>query len=69
MRVCIAQESCLHYTNGTKARSHYDRAITPCNKWLGYDCEKMPIICELEEFCTGKPTACKIDVKEKKLES
>ncbi len=59
-KLCSEQEFCRHYTDGSKRRVHHIRLNNPCRHWLAMDCEKMMLLVELQEFCTGEVTVCDI---------
>ena len=67
MKLCIAQEICRHYTNGTKVKDHFVKVTDPCKRWLALTCEKANLLLELEGWITGKPVACNIDKRNRIL--
>jgi len=58
MKLCIYQELCNHYTNGSKRKVHHIRITEPCSHWLAMDCKKIEELIVLREFTTGEVTAC-----------
>jgi len=59
--MCPLQEICQHYSNNTKRRNHDIRLKNPCIHWLAFDCEKMSEVLVVNEFCTGRVTACDLE--------
>ena len=66
MKICMYQEFCLHYTNGTKRKVHHIRITEPCTRWLKYTCDVMGELLIVQEYVTGKPDVCPISTGEKR---
>ena len=66
IKVCMYQEFCIHYTNGTKRKVHHIRISEPCNLWMKYSCKVMGELLIIQEYTTGKPDVCPVSTGEKR---
>ena len=57
---CVYAEVCIHYTNGSKRKSHHIRITNVCKHFLAMDCGKNEELLILQEYTTGQPVACDI---------
>ena len=57
--VCYLQDTCPHYENGHKRKSHHIRITQPCSKYLDDSCGTA---LEVRMFY-GETIACSIDKK------
>jgi len=60
-KLCLIQDICPHFTNGTKRKAHHIRLSDPCLRWVGADCEKITLLAELSYWLTGEVIACNIE--------
>ena len=62
LRLCLVQDVCGHFATGdNRPHNHQVRVTIPCQRWMAMDCEKLPLLAELQEFTTGQIFACNIE--------